>query len=49
MPVADSAADDIKELRKNATGRFLSASTKGVYYHGKTRKKVMAPRDVSVN
>ncbi len=32
VPVSKSASGDISELRKQASGRFLSASKKGVYY-----------------
>lgn len=48
VPVAHSAADDIAELRSQATGRFLSASYPGVYR--KDRKQMRGnKRDMSVN
>lgn len=35
VPVARSAADQIENLRKQASGRFLSASRPGVYEYGR--------------
>ncbi|MHB0961103.1 MAG: AAA family ATPase [Pirellulaceae bacterium] len=48
VAVAQSAADDIAQLRSQASGRFLSASFPGVYR--KDRKPIRSSRrDVSVN
>jgi len=42
VPVARSAADQIEQLRTNASGRFISASQAGIYRHEKNTPALMA-------
>jgi hypothetical protein len=48
VPVAQSAADDIAQLRGQASGRFLSASYHGVYRQDRKQMRTTR-RDVSMN
>lgn len=43
VPVAKSAAEQIDSLRKNASGRYISASTPGAYQYHKVEARAPAP------
>jgi len=49
VPVSRSAAEQIKALRQMASGKFISASTPGVYQYQETtpasRRRVMRELD----
>jgi ATPase family associated with various cellular activities (AAA) len=48
VPVIKSAPDQVESLRKLASGRFISASSPGVYQYGQASATAAAPRSIQL-
>lgn len=49
VPIAISAKDEIAELRRQASGKFLSATKPGVYVHGDLAVKAPSERKLNMS